>query len=279
MEKKSLRSAGCAFIVLLSTLAGGMAHLAHAAGIELTPKERQIGRVDLAAPIERPILTDGRSALVPTTLQYEWIIRVPVASIEHRRIFLTAPEASTRSRRWSYETPAFRSKRIKLWDAPEFSCKYPDLILPNECRTVWHGVYVDVPVLVSERTHVDVDVLRVGVKEKSFVVDIAHWTWKEKRFRFSLPALAPAESVEPLRVSLKEQRNAVVAASDDAIATIDREIASVQASGGNPAYLVSDEGSPIDLLSQRQLLRDQQAEELERLEAIDSELSLLSARR
>jgi hypothetical protein len=30
-------------------------------------------------------------------------------------------------------------------------------MVPNECRTVWHGVYVDAPVLVSERGNVDVD--------------------------------------------------------------------------------------------------------------------------
>ena len=278
MENASLGSAGCALLVLMSNLAGGMAHFARAASVEQMPQERQIGRVDREAPIERPVSADGRPVLVPTTLQYEWIFRVPVASIEHRRIFFTAPEASTRSRRWNYEAPGLRSKRIKLWDAPEFSCKYPDVILPNECRTVWRGVYVDVPMLVSERAHVDIDVLRVGVTEKSFVVDIARWTWKEKRFRFSLPALAPPESLAPLRVSLKEQRNAVVAASDDAIATIDREIATVQASGENPAHLVSDEDLPIDLLAQRQWLLDQQAEELERLEALDRELSLLSAR-
>jgi hypothetical protein len=174
--------------------------------------------------------------------------------------------------------PALRDKRVKLWEVPEFSCKYPDLILPNECRTVWRGVYVDLPVLVSARTHVDVDVPQLGLTEQFIDVDVPRWTWTDKSFRFSLPAIAPPEAVRRLRIALNDQRAAVVAATDETIASITREIEAVQASGEDPSKLASSDGSSLDLLAQRQSLLDQRAEELERLADIDAELAQLSTR-
>ena len=268
-----------AFLILSSAIAGGMVCLAHAEGMQATPALPEAGRVETALPVPPPLPGDDRPVLVPTTTEYEWIFHVPVVSIERRRIMVTALNASTQSRRFSYEVPALRSKRIKLWDAPEFSCKYPDIILPNECRTVWHGVYADVPVLVSERGHIDVDVPRLALTENSIVLEIPRWTWTDKRFRFSLPAFAPPETVARLRNSLNGQRAEVTAATDETIASINREIEMVQASGEDPARLMSSDGSSLDLLAQRQSLLDQQAQELERLADIDAELSQLSARR
>jgi hypothetical protein len=266
-------------LILASAIAGGIVNVTHAQGIQAMPAQPEIGRIEIALPVQPPLPGDDRPVLVPTTSEYQWIFHVPVVSIERRRIVVTALNASTHSSRWSYEVPALRSKRIKLWDAPEFSCKYPGVILPNECRTVWHGVYVDVPVLVSERAHVDVDVPRVAMTENSIVLEIPRWTWTEKRFRFSLPAFAPPETVERLRNSLNGQRADVAAATDETIASINREIEAVQASGEDPARLVSSDGSSLDLLAQRQSLLDQQAEELERLADIDAELSRLSTQR
>lgn len=253
--------------------------VAHAAGIQTMSPQRDIGRIEMAAPVPPQNPGDGRPVLVPATMEYEWIFRVPVVSIKSRRITMTVADASTVWKRWEYEAPALRSRRIKLWDAPEFGCKYPDLILPNECRTVWHGVYVDVPVLVSERGHLDVDVPRVRLTERSIRVDIVRWKWTERRFRFSLPAVAPAESVARVRLSLNDQRSTVAGASDHVLAAIDREIETIEASGGDPSQLLSDDGSSLDLRAQRQLLLDERASELERLAAIDAELSLLHAQR
>jgi hypothetical protein len=266
------------WLVLGSLIVGGTTF---AAGLPPELPPRQIGSIERVAPVEAPNTGagDGRAVLVPATLEYEWIFHVPVVEMKPYRIVVTLPEASTRSRRWEYEVPGLRSKRIKLWDTPEISCKYPDVILPNECKTVWHGVYVDVPVLVSERGHVDIDVPRVRMTEQSFRVDVARWTWTEKRFRFSLPALAPAEAVEEVRISLNRQRAAVVTASDEAVAALDREIAAIQASGGDPSKLESDDGSPLDLPAQRQSLLAERAGELDRMSAIDAELSSLPARR
>ena len=265
-------------LILACGIVGSMVHGANAAGIEATPAQPEIGRIERGSPIQLPAPGDKQQVLVPTTREYQWIFRVPVVSIEHRRIVVTAPNATTHWKHWNYEAPALRSKRIKLWQVPEFSCKYPDLILPNECRTVWRGVYVDLPVLVNERAHFDVDLPQLGLTEKFIDVDIPRWTWTEKRFRFSLPAIAPPESVERLRIALNDQRAAVAAATDETIATITRDIETVQARGEDPGRLVSGDGSSLDLLAQRQSLLDQGAQELERLADIDAELTLLSTR-
>lgn len=266
-------------LILASAIAGGLVNVAHAQGSQAPPAQPGSGRVEIAQPVQPPPPGDDRPALVPATREYQWIFHLPVVSIEHRRIVVTALDASTHSKRWDYEVPALRSKRFKLWDAPEFSCKYADLILPNECRTVWRGVYVDVPVLVTERAHVEVDVPRLAMAEKSFVLEIPRWTWTEKSFRFSLPAFAPPETVARLRSSLSAQRAEVTAATEETIASINREIEMARAGGEDPARLMSSDGSSLDLLEERQSLLDQQSEELERLAEIDAELSQLSTPR
>ena len=265
-------------LILACGIACGMVHGARAADIQAAPPQRETGRIELGPPIQTPAAEDDRPVLVPTTREYHWIFRVPVVSIEHRRIRVTAPNMSTRWKRMDYETPALRSKRVKLWDLPEFSCKYPDLILPNECRTVWHGVYVDVPVLVTERAHVEFDVPQFGLAEQFIDVEIPRWTWTDKSFRFSLPAMAPPEAVQRLRIALNGQRAAIVAATDETIAGISREIETIEASGADPSKLASGDGSSLDLLAQRQSLLDQRAAELERLADIDAELAHLSTR-
>ena len=265
-------------LILACGITCGVVHGAHAADIQPALPQRETGRIEIGPPIQTPAPGDDRPVLVPTTREYQWIFRVPVVSIEHRRILVTAPKMSTHWKRWDYETPALRSKRVKLWEVPEFSCKYPDLTLPNECRTVWRSVYVDVPVLVSARAHVDVDVPQLGLTEQFIEVDIPRWTWIDKSFRFSLPAIAPPEAVQRLRIALNGQRAAVVAATDETIASITREIEAVQASGEDPSKLASSDGSSLDLLAQRQSLLDQRAGELERLADIDAELAHLLTR-
>lgn len=227
-------------------------------------------------PPQPPAPGDLRAVLVPTTVEYEWIFRVPVISHEHQRIAVTMPAVTTHSRRFNYDIPTLRDRRVKLWDFPEFSCKYPDLLLPNECRTVWHPVYVDLPVLATAHDHADVEVLRLDSVESSIAVDIPRCTWVEKRFRFSLPAYAPPDTVARVRLSLDHQRATVTSATDDAIAGIDSQIAALQSRGEDPSKLVSSEGGELDLVAQRQALLDERAQEIERLSAMDAELSRLS---
>jgi hypothetical protein len=239
---------------------------------------RDVRPIESRPQVEAPAAGDDRPVLVPTTKEYQWIVRVPVVSIERRRIMVAAPDVSTHWKRWDYEMPALRDRRIKLWDFPEFSCKYPDLILPNDCRTVWRPVYVDAPVLVSERGHIDLELSRLGMSQQSIVVEVPRWSWADKSFRFSLPAVAPAQTVQRLRVALNAQRTDLAAATDATIANLTEEIEALRARGEDPSELVDGDGSSLDLLAHRQSLLDQRAQELERLAAIDAELAELSAR-
>jgi hypothetical protein len=99
-----------------------------------------------------------------------------------------------------------------------------------------------------------------------------------QEFRFSLPAVAPPETVQQLRMALNGQRADLAAATDETIASITREIEALRAAGEDPSRLVSDDGSSLDLLAELQSLLDQRTQELERLAAIDAELTQLSAR-
>ncbi len=88
--------------------------------------------------------------------------------------------------------PALRARHIKLWDAPEFSCKYWGFTLPNECTTVWHGVYADVPVLVNQHDHIDVDVPRVTLTDT--YISVGHPAL------YSGPTSASASACRPTRL-------------------------------------------------------------------------------
>jgi hypothetical protein len=237
-------------------------------------------RVEMPVPVQPQPIPPGdlRATLVPAVRGYQWTFHVPVAFIEHQRVAVTVPVADTQSRRWGYEAAELRARRFKLWDFPEFSCKYPDLTLLNTCTTVWHGVYADLPVLVSAHHNADVDVPRIRMTGTLIDVYIPRWTWTEKTFRFSVPVWEPQASIQQARVSLNAQRSDVTTAADEAIATLDRQIAALRATGDDPATLESGDGSRIDLLAQRQTLLDERAQELERLAAIDAELSALVAR-
>jgi hypothetical protein len=266
--------------ILAIVMAGAMTNVAGADPVSSVPVAPQpdIGWVQPPAPGQANLTGDG-PILVPTVREYEWTFHVPVLSLDHRHVAVTILNTDPQARRWSYEMPALHAKRIKLWDAPEITCKYPDITLPNECKTVWHGVYADLPVLVNEHVHIDVEVPRVRLVNTYIEVDLPRWTWTEKRFRFSLPAFAPPASVDQVRSSLNGQRAAVTAATDAVLAGIDRQIEVVRQKGEDPARIEADDGSVIDLPAQRQALLDERDQELERLAAIDTELSALPARR
>jgi hypothetical protein len=240
------------------------------------PEPPGIDRVQTPATIRPTPPGELRATLVPVVREYQWVFHVPVAFVEHRRVAVAVPVADTQSRRRSYDVPELRDRRFKLWDAPEFSCKYPDLTLPNTCRTVWHAVYADLPVLVTAREEFDVDVPRVRMGATLVDVYIPSYTWKEKTFTFSLPAWAPQASVDQVRVALNTQRADITVAADETIAGLDRQIEALRVSGQDPAKLESADGSRIDLLAQRRALLDERAQELERLTAIDAELSALA---
>src|SRR2546430_5280317 len=109
-----------------------------------------------------PPAADATAKVYGGSREYRWTFYVPVMTFERREIVVQAPATTMRSRRWDYEVPALRPQRFKLGQVAEFTCKYMDWRLPNECRTVWHDVYADLPVLAMQKEHLDYDVAEVA---------------------------------------------------------------------------------------------------------------------
>src|ERR1700687_4009076 len=93
----------CELLILACGVVGGMVHGARAAGSEPIARHREFGRIEIASRIQPVARGDDRPVLVPTTIEYQWVFRVPVVSLEHRRIVITAPTASTRPSRFNYD--------------------------------------------------------------------------------------------------------------------------------------------------------------------------------
>jgi len=58
--------------------------------------------------------------------EYRWTFRVPVITVEHRKIVTRVYAPTMRARRLDYAVPDFGDKRTKLGRVAEFSCKYSD---------------------------------------------------------------------------------------------------------------------------------------------------------
>ncbi|HEX9275944.1 MAG TPA: hypothetical protein VGA51_06035 [Casimicrobiaceae bacterium] len=243
--------------------------------------------------------TAGAQALPPAsgaaatvyggTREYRWTFYVPVMTLERREIIVQAPATTVRSRRWDYEIPALRAERFKLGQVAEFKCKYMDWRLPNECRTVWHDVYADLPVLTMLKRHVDYDVAEWGWQERRIRLDVPYWTWTEQTLIVAVPAFdaeeAPPpgwsqakdvvlarESIERARATLDSHEAAAVKIMDDAIAALSSSSAAAEAEGADPRKLKAADGTIIDLGAARQALLDQKAQELDRFARVRGEL-------
>ena len=125
----------------------------------------------------------------PGVREVRWDFQIPVLTLDQREIVIDVPEAVVHSRRLNYEALDMKTERRKLWSIPEFSCKYPDLMLPNQCRTVWRGVYADLPVLVSRERHIDVDVREWRWVKESFPALIPHWRLADRPLTVSVPTI------------------------------------------------------------------------------------------
>jgi hypothetical protein len=140
---------------------------------------------------------DATPKVYGSSREYIWTFYVPVMTLERREIVVQAPATTVRSRRWDYEVPGLRAERFKLGQVAEFHCKYMDWRLPNECRTVWHDVYADLPVLAMLKRHVDYDVAEVAWEERRIRFGVPHWTWTEQTLIVAVPALDAEEVPEP----------------------------------------------------------------------------------
>jgi hypothetical protein len=238
--------------------------------------------------------SDATAKVYGSSREYRWTFYVPVMTLERHEIFVQAPATTVRSRRWDYEVPALRAERFKLGQVAEFRCKYMDWRLPNECRTVWHDVYADLPVLAMQKSHVDYDVAEMAWQERRIRVDLPRWTWTEQTLIVAVPAFeaeevpqpgwsqAPGvmlarESIERARATLNSHEAATVEIMDDVIAALNSSIASVEAEGADPHKLTAADGTIIDLGAVRQALLDQKAQELDRFARVRGELGNLNA--
>jgi len=165
-----------------------------------------------------------------------------------------------------------------------------DWRLPNECRTVWHDVYADLPVLTMQKEHLDYDVAEVAVQERRIRFDVPYWTWTEQTLIVAVPAfyaeevpqpgwsqasdvVLARESIERARATLDSREAATKKIMDDAIAALSSSIASVEAEGADPRKLKAADGTIIDLGAARQALLDQKAQELDRFARVRGELN------
>ena len=241
-----------------------------------------------------PPASDATAKVYGGSREYRWTFYVPVMTLERREIVVQAPATTVRSRRWDYEVPALRAQRFKLGQVAEFRCKYMDWRLPNECRTVWHDVYADLPVLAMQKNHVDYDVAEWAWQERRIRVDVPRWTWTEQTLIVTVPAfdaeevpqpgwsqasdvMLARESIERARATLDSREAAAVKIMDDAIAALNASIATVEAEGADPLKLTAVDGTMIDLGAARQALLDQKAQELDRFARVRGELRFPNA--
>jgi len=128
--------------------------------------------------------------LEPAIVEYRWTFAAPEWVVEARRIDVRAIDAATRRERVDFNMLEFPLERRAIGRFPEFSCKYADFGLPNECRTTWRTVYVDVPVPSIRHDHVNVDVPDWQWRDAHTTVDVPTLVWKEQHLIVSLPAIA-----------------------------------------------------------------------------------------
>ena len=87
-----------------------------------------------------------------------------------------------------YALPEFRSERRVIGVMPEFSCKYADAALPNECRLTWQRVYAEVPVAVVRHDERTFDVPQWSWQDVDVTIEVPRLAWKEETLVVELPA-------------------------------------------------------------------------------------------
>jgi len=234
-------------------------------------------------------------AVYPGTREFQWTIRVPLLTIEQREFAFKAPTGITRPQRWDYEGPVVRTERRKIASYPELSCKYIDWTVSNECRTVWRGVYADLPVIVTRPQHLVFDVPDWRWKTQLVPIGVVRWTWKEERWTVSVPVFVTDPSddrrasgadrdtaradLERTRTTLAAKQAAALAVLDDGLHALDRSIAAAEAYGADPSSLEAEDGSTVDLIATRVALRDERADAERHFRRIGSELDAASSGR
>ena len=226
------------------------------------------------SPIAEPAFAAPANVYAGTR-DYVWTIYVPSMTTERVEVATRVLAPTVRSRRWDYELPGLTSERRKLWQVAEFSCKYMDWQLPNECRTVWRDVYADFPVLTMQRDHVDIDAVEWAWEERTIRIAVPRWSWNETTFVIGVPVFGPRD-FERAQTTLDARQAAAVKTIDAGIEALDSDIAAIEAQGADPRRLTTIDGVNVDLPAARQALRDERARELDRFARVRGEISNLS---
>ena len=129
-------------------------------------------------------------SIQPAIVQYRWTFDEPIWTIEARPVDVRIIDPATRRRRIDYDSVEITMEHRRIGRIPEFSCKYADFALPNECRTTWRAVYADVPVPVVRREHVDLEVPDWQWRDARTIVDVPRLEWKRRELIVSVPATA-----------------------------------------------------------------------------------------
>jgi len=134
----------------------------------------------------------------PAIVQYRWTFVEPVWTVRSRSVDVRIVDPATRRKRIDYDTVEITFERKRIGRVPEFSCKYADFALPNECRTTWRTVYADVPVPIVRRDHVDVEVPDWQWRDARTIVDEPRLEWKQRELVVSVPAAAIYKEPPPV---------------------------------------------------------------------------------
>lgn len=220
-----------------------------------------------AAPVP-PV--PGPASVHPDTREYVWTFEEPVLTTEHVDVVTTVLAPKVHGRRWDFEWPTLNSRHVWLGQVAEFGCRYADWQLPDVCRTEWHDVYADLPVLAMQRDHVDYDAVEWAWEERTVRIDVPRWSWRTRTLSISVPVLVTDS--ERAQAGLAAQQAAAASAVDEGIATLDQSMAQIRAQGADPRRLATSGGASLDLAAMREALRDEAAVRRERLVAIRDEL-------
>lgn len=130
-----------------------------------------------------------RAPLSPAIVEYRWRLVVPEWVVTPRLASARVYAPQWRVARATYAVPEFRTERRRIGSVPEFTCKYADFGLPNECRTTWRAAYVDVPVARMQNDYLEFDVPRWSWQRWETPVETPRLVWRESTMIVSVPAL------------------------------------------------------------------------------------------
>jgi hypothetical protein len=126
--------------------------------------------------------------LEPAIVEYHWTFLAPEWVVEPRKVDTRVYAPTPRVTRIDYGVVELKTERRRIARIADFSCKYSDFALPNECRTTWRDVHIDVPVPVVRRDYVDVDVPQWSWQVWRTTVEVPRLVWKQEKLVVSLPA-------------------------------------------------------------------------------------------